>query len=88
MEILVRPESLRIEPAVARASGTAMIRAVAAEGALARWTVEFGDGCQLQAHDLARHGWRVGEPVRVTVADGAVMLLPTKIQGEKREDAD
>lgn len=82
VEILIRPESLALV-AVGSETTTPCARGrlvdASQDGGLAHLTVELEDGTALRVHDLARHGWQVGQDVGVCVDPDAARILAVDV---------
>ena len=87
-DVLLRPESLVLtasapgmirNPGAPSVEGQAngSIRGLVHEGGVVHLDVLLDDGTALLVHDLARHAWRVGTAVHVTLAAGTAMVRAT-----------
>ncbi|MEM7582338.1 MAG: ABC transporter ATP-binding protein [Acidobacteriota bacterium] len=74
VEVLLRPESIELERHATAGAITAKIADISREGATLTVTLILEDGSRLEARDLARQDWKVGETVHLKVAPEAAMI--------------
>lgn len=76
VEVLVRPESLRLSDHRTDGAVEATVRRRVPEGGTVQVALALGDGLEIEARDLARHGWGEGDRVFVALVEGAPMIHP------------
>lgn len=78
VEILIRPESLRLSSRPSAGTVAASVARLVPEGGTVQLTLVTDHGLEIETRDLARRGWSVGDRVFVGLVEGTAMIRPLR----------